>query len=406
MLKEKNIEIKLNNNTYNISFNLDRKIWIDKNLDFTCFEIIYKDDIMGIIDPFQLEINNITEYKLEKYNNRGIGIISGAMPDKELSQGILYYVKNNQNIFLHDCNTESGFSGGPILLINNLKVIGIHRGYAKYNKKNVGIYFYPERLNQKNAYKLIIEKREKQNSIKILIETKENKDKILLFNQNNNNKEEIENNIKVYLENKIVQIKNINDHYIINHNFEKNKKYEIKIVFNKEITDLKQFFENCREILTIDLSYFKTSKVNNMELMFNKCQKLKEIKGMNKIRTNNVINMYSMFQYCNELEYLDLSSFDTKNVTNMGLMFSNCYKIREIKGINQFNTINVIDMHSMFEYCNELEFLDLSNFDTKKVENFGFMFNDCKKIKEIKGIHKLNTSNAVNMKGCLKIAMN
>ena len=45
-----------------------------------------------------------------------------------------------------------------------------------------------------------------------------------------------------------------------------------------------------------------------------------------------------MFQQCNELEYLDLSNFDTSKVTDMSFMFSECYKLKEIKGINKFNT--------------------------------------------------------------------
>ena len=43
--------------------------------------------------------------------------------------------------FFHDCNTESGFSGGPIILIKNLKLIGIHIGYFEENNKNIGTFF-------------------------------------------------------------------------------------------------------------------------------------------------------------------------------------------------------------------------------------------------------------------------
>ena len=45
-------------------------------------------------------------------------------------------------------------------------------------------------------------------------------------------------------------------------------------------------------------------------------------------------------------------------------MFNNCNKIKEIKGINQFNTNNVTKMNSMFQQCKELIYLDLSNFNT------------------------------------------
>ena len=71
-----------------------------------------------------------------------------------------------------------------------------------------------------------------------------------------------------------------------------------------------------------------------MGWMFNKCHKLKEIKGINQFITNNVTNMTTMFQGCNEIEYLDLSNFNTSNVTDMECMFNKCHKLKEIKGIN------------------------------------------------------------------------
>ena len=46
----------------------------------------------------------------------------------------------------------------------------------------------------------------------------------------------------------------------------------------------------------------------------------------------------------------------------MSYMFNECNKLKLIKGIEKFNTINVINMKAMFEECNEIEELDLSNF--------------------------------------------
>ena len=40
-------------------------------------------------------------------------------------------------------------------------------------------------------------------------------------------------------------------------------------------------------------------------------------------------------------------------------MFNECHKLKEIKGIDNFNTSNVIDMKLMFHGCYELEYLDL-----------------------------------------------
>jgi len=62
----------------------------------------------------------------------------------------------------------------------------------------------------------------------------------------------------------------------------------------------------------------------------------------------------------------------------MGYMFNECHKLKEIKGINNFNTTNVLDMSAMFKECNELENLDLSNFNTSKITNLELMFYGCK----------------------------
>ena len=98
--------------------------------------------------------------------------------------------------------------------------------------------------------------------------------------------------------------------------------------------------------------------------MFNECNKLKEIKGINKFNTNQVRDITLLFQKCHELENLDLSNFNTSNVNDMAGLFNECHKLKEIKGINKFNTNHVTNMNSMFQLCNELEYLDLSNFNT------------------------------------------
>ena len=41
-----------------------------------------------------------------------------------------------------------------------------------------------------------------------------------------------------------------------------------------------------------------------------------------------------MFYLCNELEYLDLSNFDTSNVTDMRLMFKDCNKLKYLNLLN------------------------------------------------------------------------
>jgi V8-like Glu-specific endopeptidase len=44
-------------------------------------------------------------------------------------------LSSNNFLFFHNLNTDEGSSGGPIVLVNNYRVMGIHRGsYEKYHK--------------------------------------------------------------------------------------------------------------------------------------------------------------------------------------------------------------------------------------------------------------------------------
>ena len=218
------------------------------------------------------------------------------------------------------------------------------------------------------------------------------KNSIILFKKDN------KEGIDVYINNNKVNMIHEENKWIIDYMFQKYGKYEFKIVFNKIIDNLQSFFEDCSNLYSIDLSNFDSSQIFNMAYLFNRCNNLREIKGLNILKTNNVTNMRAMFQGCNDLEYLDLSNFDTSNVMEMVGMFNGCNNLKEIKGINNLKTNNVINMSSMFQYCNKLEYLDLSIFDTSKTQVMDGMFNECNKLKEIKGINNFKTSNVYNMR--------
>ena len=81
--------------------------------------------------------------------------------------------------------------------------------------------------------------------------------------------------------------------------FNKKGKYEFKLKFKNNISNLNSFFEDCKELISLDLSNFNTSKAIEMQGMFNECLKLKEIKGINNFNTNNVTNMNRMFGWKN-----------------------------------------------------------------------------------------------------------
>ena len=115
---------------------------------------------------------------------------------------------------------------------------------------------------------------------------------IILFNT------DINDGIDVYLNNNKINMIKDNNTWKIDYNFIKDGKYNFHIVFNNIITNMIGFFEKCINIISLDFSNFNTSNVSNMRLMFNQCNKIKEIKGLNKFITNKVTDMNTMFQKC------------------------------------------------------------------------------------------------------------
>ena len=144
--------------------------------------------------------------------------------------------------------------------------------------------------------------------------------------------------------------------------------------------NLKSFFNQCFNLIYIDISNFDTSKVTDMSYFFKQCINLKSI-NLGEINTSLVKNMEYFFSQAENLESLDLTSFDTSSVTSMRYMFLKCYSIKTIKFPEVFNTSQVVSMHSMFSNCQSLISLNLSNFDTSKVTQMISMFENCHNLK-------------------------
>ena len=68
---------------------------------------------------------------------------------------------------------------------------------------------------------------------------------------------------------------------------------------------------------------------------------------------------------------------NTSMVENMASMFEGCYILKDGQlDFSHFDTSKVVDMNSMFYYCDKLTVLDLSTFDTSKVMDTSYMFTD------------------------------
>ena len=133
-------------------------------------------------------------------------------------------------------------------------------------------------------------------------------------------------------------------------------------------------------ITNIDLSGLDTKNATNMEEMFYNNGDLQTIIWPKDFSTANVKSMKNMFNNCKSLKSLDLSGFDTQKVTSMTGMFEDCKKLESLD-LSKFNTANVSDMSSMFAGCTALSTIKASsNFTVSAVEESENMFSGCEKL--------------------------
>ena len=121
---------------------------------------------------------------------------------------------------------------------------------------------------------------------------------------------------------------------------------------------------------------FANARPTSCYAWFQNFKNLTQIEGIENLNTENVTSMRDMFNGCSSLTSLDLTNFNTAKVTDMKLLFAYCSALESLD-LSMFNTENVTSMPSMFNGATNLKTLNVSNFNTEKVNNMGHMFANC-----------------------------
>ncbi len=261
----------------------------DKDLDYTIIEIIKEDNINNY-----LEIDE--NINTNDYIDKQIFIVQHPGGD-ELNYSHGKINSKQDEFILYSAGSKGGSSGSPIILFNNLKVIGLHKGciYDKdKNKINIGIPFNLI-INTINSIKCIykINKEDINKDIQI-INNGYYEDKDVFIESN----KELKNKIDIIINGEIKS-------NIMRYKFEKEGEYIIYIRERDKLTDMSYMFNGCESLKSIDISNFNTNNVTNMSYMFNECESLKSI-DISNFNTNNVTDMSFMFNGCESLNSIDL----------------------------------------------------------------------------------------------------
>lgn len=146
---------------------------------------------------------------------------------------------------------------------------------------------------------------------------------------------------------------------------------------------------------SIDIRHFNTGNVTDMRLTFSELKNVTHL-DLHGLDVSKVNDIGGIFARNPTLVSLNLASWRLDSVHAMDSLFAGMHALTNID-LTGFTTKNVTDMHHMFTECHSLVSLDLSSFDTNKVTDMNNMFRDNFALKNL-NLSSFNTSNVTNMK--------
>ncbi|WP_338216461.1 BspA family leucine-rich repeat surface protein [Companilactobacillus muriivasis] len=144
-----------------------------------------------------------------------------------------------------------------------------------------------------------------------------------------------------------------------------------------------------------DISNWDLSKVTTTAAMFSGV-KVDDLSVVNNWNVSNVENMGEMFSDCTNLKSLDLSKWKTDSLSSTASMFKGSKLLNEdtLKGYQTLVTAKNTNISNMFNGTS-FQTIDLSKYDTSNVTSFAGLFRDTTKLQTIN--ENFDTSSVTNM---------
>jgi surface protein len=186
------------------------------------------------------------------------------------------------------------------------------------------------------------------------------------------------------------------------------------------------------QVESIDISNWNLgSNINTLQQLFCNLDSLTEIIGFDTIDFSNIVSIESLFQgtgltefnytnipfpklkraynlfaYSNDLEYINISNWEVPQLNYCVKMFAQCPKLKTVEGLNTWNNTSILECRDMFFNCTNLQHIRLNGFDVSNVKTFEGMFDGCISLKSINisdwSLNKVNVIERM-FKGCINL---
>ena len=176
-----------------------------------------------------------------------------------------------------------------------------------------------------------------------------------------NKKSKFINKIKVESKDQLQSI--IQERYNNNNSF-----LDLTDIDISELDNLSSIFGILNNVEVVDISGWDTSNVTTIAYIFSHCIKLKKIIGIENLDVSKLEKANFMFSGCENLVELDLTNWNPVSLQNARQMFYNCSNLKIIKNIENWQLPNIMDVSYMFYKCHKLD-VDLSNWDLTNIKD-------------------------------------
>ena len=162
--------------------------------------------------------------------------------------------------------------------------------------------------------------------------------------------------------------------------------FDGEAINTRGVENLKEMFAYCRRLTKLSVGHWIMQQCKTMAGMFKGCEKLEEI-DVSKWDVSNVEDFSSLFEGCTKLRGM-------QRVYNYA---TSAYVFEGVPDTRAWVTPKAKTTSYMFKRCINMQEIDLSKFDMRNVENAQGMFQDCYNLRNIVcGEHTFSTSKVKN----------
>ena len=162
--------------------------------------------------------------------------------------------------------------------------------------------------------------------------------------------------------------------------------FDGEVINTRGVENLKEMFAYCRRLKKLSTGHWIMQQCKTMAGMFKGCEKLEEI-DVSKWDVSNVEDFSSLFEGCTKLRGM-------QRVYNYA---TSAYVFEGVPDTRAWVTPKAKTTSYMFKRCINMQEIDLSKFDMRNVENVQGMFQDCYNLRNIVcGEHTFSTSKVKN----------